>query len=207
MKVEIRGRITIPASQVTPGSFQPGAYTIPGSLTIAQGVIAALATGLAQTVEWNNAAVVFVAQDVNVTDTASSVASLLTRWRVGGATVASMDKTGIFRPYALSVTTQIGVVAKSQIKSSVDGVINFTNNGNSGFTRLTLGLETALFPSLKVNGAGITIIAGDNATPANLQVTGNLQLGNAYAAGAIVATGTVDILDATGTVYHVLVHN
>ena len=71
MKVEIRGRITIPASQITPGSFQPGAYTIPGSL----------------------------------------------------------------------------------------------------------------------------------------QVTGNLQLGNAYAAGAIVATGTVDILDATGTVYHVLVHN
>jgi len=33
-----------------------------------------------------------------------------------------------------------------------------------------------------------------------------LQLGNAYAVGAILATGSVDIKDSTGTVYHVLVH-
>ena len=94
-----------------------------------------------------------------------------------------------------------------RLTASVTGQCNLTNNGSTGFTRFTLGLETNLFPSLKVNGAGLTIIAGDNATPANLQVTGNLQLGNAYAAGAVVATGTVDILDATGTVYHVLVHS
>ena len=32
-------------------------------------------------------------------------------------------------------------------------------------------------------------------------------LGNTYSAGAVLSTGTVDIKDSTGTVYHVLVHN
>lgn len=63
--------------------------------------------------------------------------------------------------------------------------------------------------TFKTNGStlALTLDSSQNATFAGgVSITGTLQLGNAYAAGVVAATGTVDIKDSTGTVYHVLVH-
>lgn len=54
---------------------------------------------------WNNAAVIFRAFDINVTNTASAAASKLVDWRVGGASKASVDVAGKFVPTALQVTS------------------------------------------------------------------------------------------------------
>ena len=194
MKVEIRGRITIPASQITPGSFQPGAYTIPGSLTIAQGVIAALAQGITQTVTWNNAAVVFVAQDLNVTDTASDAASIIAQWRVGGVSKASITKAGVFS--AAGGITAGGTVSSgwafnftgsTYIMAPANGRLLFSNAASTGFTRLTLGpTETALFPSLKVNGPSLQVRLGDDSGFAPI------------AAATLAASGAAATPGATG---------
>jgi hypothetical protein len=161
------------------------------SVTITQGTITALAQGITQTVTWNNAAVMFVAQDLNVTDTASNAASILAQWRVGSASQMQLGKTGTL---SLSGNLNVGasgfmsVTGRSRIGSSADGLLRLLNTAQTGFTRLTLGLETALFPSLKVNGAGLTIIAGDNSTAATLGVTGAVGIG-----GAATATSKLNI--------------
>lgn len=50
---------------------------------------------------------------------------------------------------------------RSEIYSSADGKHNLTNDAATGYTSLTLGLETNAFPSLIVDGAGIKFGLGD----------------------------------------------
>jgi len=161
-----------------------------GSITITQGTIAALAQGITQTVTWNNAAVSFVAQDLNVTDTASSAASILARWRVGGAAQFTVFKSGLVQSAgtinagANLSCASAGVVVfgvRSTIRSSADGQVNVTNNAGTSFTRLTLGPETALFPSLKVNGANLQVRLGDDSGFTGL-AAGSIGIGQAVSA-------------------------
>lgn len=59
------------------------------------GTITADAQQVQTAATWNAGAVTFVHKDANVTDTASAVASLLERWRVGGAVRMSLRKDGL----------------------------------------------------------------------------------------------------------------
>ena len=64
------------------------------------------------------------------------------------------------------------------------------------------------------NAYGIKVAAPTGAGTNNLsiwslgsvQIDGTLQLGSAYSAGGVVATGTIPIKDSSGTTYNVLVH-
>jgi len=68
-----------------------------GPLTVLGGTLTGASTpflNLSQT--WNNAATTFTGALVNVTDTASSSASLLQDWQNGGVSKASISKAGLF---------------------------------------------------------------------------------------------------------------
>ena len=167
-----------------------GPITTP-AVTITQGTVTALAQGITQTVTWNNAAVTFVGQDFNATDTASNAASILAQWRKGGTIQVQIDKNGNQTNAGFLQCGNASALIfgnRSRLYSSVNGNVNLTNATATSFTRLTLGNETALSPSLKVNGAGITIIAGDNSTAATLGVTGAVGIG-----GAATATSKLNI--------------
>ena len=82
------------------------------------------ALSIAQT--WNNAAINFVANDTNVTNTASGASSLIERWRVDGTTVASIDKSGYL------------TLGSSILQLSVGPILNFDHGSTqfSNFTRI-----------------------------------------------------------------------
>jgi hypothetical protein len=63
-------------------------------LTIAGGTVTTSTRLLDLTQTWNSALIPFTAQFLNVTDTASAANSLLADWRVGGASMFSVDKAG-----------------------------------------------------------------------------------------------------------------
>jgi hypothetical protein len=187
-------------------------------LTIAQGTITALATGIAQTVTWNNAAVSFIGQSFNVTDTASDASSRIAQWQLGGVDRVVFTKAGsITAAGAVQCGTSgsIKINTRSQLVSSADGLFNVTNTAGTSFTRLTLGPETNAFPSLKTtttNGCGVAVRLGDDSGVANIE-TGQLILSGASFAksGSVVlgnstqltvgAAGAASALPATPSGY------
>lgn len=76
-----------------------------GAALITQGTLTAQVPGLSHTATWNNVAVTFIAQTLDVTDTASAAGSLLARWRVGGVDKFVVSKAGAVTAGAASFTT------------------------------------------------------------------------------------------------------
>jgi hypothetical protein len=85
--------------------------------TIALGTITDPANILALSATWNDAADTFAGIDLNVTDTASGVSSMLMNLRVGGASVMRVSKGG-------------GVTAASSLQT-LGGSIFITNNSGA----------------------------------------------------------------------------
>lgn len=189
---------------VTSGSIAPGPATF-SQVTITQGTITAQAAGLQQTVTWNNAAVVFTAQELDVTDTASNTSSLLANWTVGGLSRFSVTKVGTVTIGGSIVATNGNITlsgsgalvfaSRSKITSSVDGNLSLTNNAGTGFTRLTLGLETNAFPSFRAVGSHFRVELADGSAYTDLSL-GNLRIQNAVGAGA---AGQIWLGDGTQT--------
>lgn len=66
-----------------------------GTIDVDQGTITADDPAWQSVATWNAAGVTFVHKDTNITDTASAAASILERWRVGGAIRFSIRKDGL----------------------------------------------------------------------------------------------------------------
>lgn len=98
-------------------------------ITVTQGTITNPAAGYAQSVTWNDAADTFIAQTLDVTDTASAAGSLLARWRVGGVDKFVVSKAGAITAGAASFTTG----AFSGAVTGNGGVITSTNVANPYF--------------------------------------------------------------------------
>lgn len=84
-------------------------------LTIASGTLTDSAPALNITQTWNDAADTFVGADMNITDTASAAGSILQRWRVAGATMASILKSG--------AATLAGVLTAAGLTISAAGAL------------------------------------------------------------------------------------
>lgn len=61
---------------------------------------------------------------------------------------------------------------RTRLTSPADGRLRLTNNGQTGFTRLTLGLESNVFPALKVNAAELQVRLGDDSAAGTLATGG-----------------------------------
>lgn len=153
--------------------------TAPAGVWIdAQGIIVASTPFIQQTAIWNNAAVTFVNDFSNITDTASAAASLLIQKQVGGNDIFTVSKTGAVGTAAAGNFNFLG---RSVALSAADGRLNVTNAARTDFSGLTLGPEavtnTRIAESATVAGQaqGIILLRGDGTaqTQANLGAATN----------------------------------
>lgn len=141
----------------------PGLYTCTGTnqwrtagivgngMVWAQGTLSAETPIINHSATWNNAAVTFRTFESTITDTASGATSTLMRFTVGGTGVFNLYKNG---DVLIGSGSSYGFNARSRITSSADGTLRFLNNLGTGFSRVTLGLETVEFPTIKAISVG-----------------------------------------------------
>jgi hypothetical protein len=150
-------------------------------VTVTQGTITDQAAGYTQSVTWNDVADTFMAQTLDVTDTASAAGSLLARWRVGGVTQFSVSKAGALTAGAASFTT-----------GAFSGDFAVAVNK---FTVAAATGNTVVAGTLTVSGATIRITTGD------LQIVSNAGYGilSANSSRAIAITNTLVTVNYAAT--------
>lgn len=114
------------------------------TLTLASGTLATNRPSLDIRQTWNDAAVAFVAQTTDITDTASAAGSLLRDWKVGGVSKVNIKKNGsITTSDAAAVHNLAGtLVVSSYISTSsalyFGGSVGLTGRDNSDTYRNTI---------------------------------------------------------------------
>lgn len=129
-----------------------GAVTVGGKLLINRGTITAASPAIDVTSTWNNAAVAFTSFKYNITDTASSAASLLMDLQVGSASKFAVDKLGAIVTASLVFTDVAAGVKANAIKPniSVNGAArtmrfdNASTSTNEGFQFYNSNSSTSL---------------------------------------------------------------
>lgn len=87
---------------------------------------------------------------------------------------------------------------RSQIVSLADSRLSFVDNANATFTRFTLGLESASFPSIKRNGTDIELRLGDDSARTSLLALNGTFSGNLTVTGNTSVTGTLESVGKQG---------
>lgn len=144
------------------------------SLRLVHGTITSDVNTLFASVTWNNAAVLFDAIELDVTDTASDANSALLRLRVGGLSQFTVTKGGtVLFGGDLSAGTArlIGFASRSQVSSPADGRLLVTNNAGNNFALFQIGGVSSSFPALKRNGAELQCVLADDSAFAGFQVS------------------------------------
>lgn len=116
-------------------------------------------------------------------DIAGTGTTLSAKWALG-ADSASIGGTLINSSGAITANGSIfttnagslGFSGRSRILSPQDGVIEFTNNGSTGLTRIQFGGTTSSFGSLQTNGTIITTGLADGTAGGIFAVSGGLTL-------------------------------
>jgi hypothetical protein len=179
------------------------------SLALARGTITSDLKAVDASVTINNAGVAFTPYKFSVTNTASDAASKYFDVQVNGSSAFYIyNNDWVAIPGVLQATYlytppdgQIGWLSRSAMYSPADGVVKLVDGGGTDFGRLQFGGETASFPALKRSSTSLQARLADDSAFAPLQ--GMLRTDNAYAAGAIVPTGSIILYDSTGTAYKV----
>jgi hypothetical protein len=107
-----------------------------GTVSLSGGTVTASTPVIEATQTWNDGAVTFIAEDWNITNTASAAASRLARWRVGGTEVLGLSKTQLIMrsggsasapDYTFAGDTDTGIYQRAA------GEISLTSNGTERF--------------------------------------------------------------------------
>jgi len=180
-------------------------------VTVTQGTIIDPAAGYAQTVTWNDAADTFIAQTLEVTDTASAAGSLLARWRVGGITQFSVSKSGILSLGTAATPSALAATAFNAFASTVSGAVlmgygttaDVTLKNRAGTDVLKIGPNTtaAVFAGSVTGGAASFTTGTFSGT---LRAMGTAGIGGA----AVADTGLYIASNAlTGTTQYGIISN
>lgn len=169
-----------------------------------------------------------------IINTASGGSSLLENFLVGGATQWSVDASGDIFPAghinlangfeiksasgnikvhggAGSLEVADNVIAfsvsgsgKSVVQSTTDGILEITNNAQTGLTAVQLGGTTASFPALYVSGTTLKSRLADNSADAPFTAAAGTfsglvnTLGDTRVASNFTATSNVALANITG---------
>jgi hypothetical protein len=165
------------ASASQEGTISIGAQTFAGLKTFNGGIATALGTITVQTpnysdtVTWNAGAIQFIAENLNVTDTASAANSLFVRYQVGGVTKYAVDKTGAITTGTIPYTS---VTSKSIVDAdvAVGAAIAWSKISKTGsaLADLITRSVTDLTEYTTISGTGSTAILATVSTPATNQV-------------------------------------
>jgi hypothetical protein len=172
--------------------------TVSNQYLLNQGTLTASKPFISHTATWNNAAVNFEDIVVDITNTASAATSTLFDFRVGGASLLKLIRTGTLD---MAASLELVFDTRSRIHSTANGLLTVSNNAGNDFTRLNLGTETVTNPAISVSPAvagqtqGVIITKGDgtNAVFANLGAAANgsiIYCADCQIANPCVAAGT-----------------
>jgi len=128
------------------------------ALTVAGGTQTASNPVISATQTWNNGAVTFTGQKLNVTNTASAAASLLTDWQVGGSSVFS-----------------VGVAGQTLITASVDVGLQISSTVGRSWFASSPGVTSGDFKSFTAISDSTALAAG---VGGRLSLAGNVQAAN-----------------------------
>ncbi|TSC60306.1 MAG: Cell wall surface anchor family protein [Parcubacteria group bacterium LiPW_15] len=150
------------------------------------GSLAGSVLNIAQT--WNTSGTP-VGVKIAITDTASGAASKpfqVLGGAAGTTNLFSVDRTG---QVTINSALTAGNIAGSSLRmgtgrfspGAADGRVRLLDVAtNATFSRLTLGLETSVFPALSVTSAAtptLNVVAGDGTSASNLYISGNVGIG------------------------------
>lgn len=169
-------------------------------VTVAQGTITDPAAGYVQTVAWNDVTDTFIAQTIDVTDTASAAGSLLARWRVGGVDKFTVSKAGAITAGAASFTT--GAFSSTV---TAQGVVELKVTGNDRISLSTAaaGSGSYITGTNFANNAYAKVSINASALYLNPDTTGPVVVYGDFTVGSsafvvTAATGAVGIGGGTG---------
>jgi hypothetical protein len=140
---------------------------------------------------WNTSASVS-AFIVNATNTASGGSASVADFRIGGNSVAIINKVGAVY-LAQANGASFGWSGRSRIWCNADGIINLSNNAQDNITRVNWGSTTSAYPSIARNAATLEFKLADNSAFAGTQ-----SLYDRFGAGSPEGGVTAPV----GAVYH-----
>lgn len=152
----------------TPLAVDIAQVTIGGALNVAIGAQTSSQPSIDATHEWNNASVTFGGWRLNVTDTASAAASMLSEWQVDGVRRAGIRKDGTFLLGASGGGLADGGGGTVNIVNSSGAVVAFGNTNVSLLSRsLSFGASLGSQDLLLSRKAAATLQLGaaDSAAP------------------------------------------
>lgn len=185
--------LTVNGALSAPGHTGTGTWITGGSATTTKPYWLIETTG-ASSAAWNTNGTGF---GVNA---ASGFTGMLADFQLNGVSKLTISSGGnISSAGSLSASTDVTAgggngfkfSSKSQIASSANGKLQFMTASASGFTSLTLGLETASFPQFLVTSQTNPILACVDGTGANTcQIKANAYLSSDGSAGVTGSTCT-----------------
>lgn len=119
-----------------------------------------------------------------------------------GGTTAVTGAATFTDDVQLGSDTRLKWASRSQVKSSADGLLNFFNAAETGFTRINLGGITASFPAIKVNGTALNFrLANDSAdcpiTASTATFSGNVTLSGSTIIGSVQSLSGAGAVNVT----------
>jgi len=142
---------------------------------ITQGALTDPAVGLSHTATWNDASDTFVGLKSNITDTASAAASLLLDLQVGGSSVATVSKGGIFN--SIGTNTVAPASASSSFGNWYGTTAMFYGSAMITMTAARLDLGDI---ALQFNGGNSAELNHDANHTLGLRNDGSAQTFNVY---------------------------
>ena len=197
-----------------PQNIHSGATPTFARLTLTDGTQTTSNPIISMTQSWNAGAVTFEGFKINITDTASAVASLLMDLEVGGTSRFAVRKDGAVTSGSWAATTIAATVGGTGQTSYAVGDILFANTTTS-LSKLAgvatgnalisggvgaapsygkIGLTTHISGTLPIANGGTNLTA----TPAN----GQLLIGNGtgYTLGTLTGSATISVTNASGSI-------
>lgn len=108
-----------------------GLVTLRNTLTVTLGTITASRPAISSTVTWDNIAIAFIHNFVNITNTNSAAGALIAQWQVGGANQFTVSKAGLVDAKSYAVNGAAGVSGTS---TAGTGTVTFVNGIVTAFT-------------------------------------------------------------------------
>ena len=183
----------------------PGGIALTGSLSITGDTVTANNPVLSATQTWNNAAVTFTGWQLNVTDTASSAASLLMNLQVGGSSRFYVNKFGTIANDLAFGSIQINPGGTNSIVlrgAGADwGLEVFSNVSVNVRSTVPLGWATATYatPDLQLwRDAANTLAQRNGVNAQTLRVYNTFTDASNYERGVMQWSGNILTIGAEG---------
>lgn len=116
--------------------------------------------------------------------------------------IGNLTCTNVLTSGTLTAANAVIVGAASAANASVSGTVTAANVRAVGL--IATGTVTSLNAVVTGSVSAANVAVSGRITSVNVAVSGDLRVGNAFVVGAVVATGSIVLMDSTGVTYRML---